>query len=99
MRIRLIVAVCIFCIAKASAQTEKMYAVKIGEVPDQVIPREAIYLLPAFTQGSAFFKNGSSSKQRFNYNSLLDEMHFINERGDTLAIAEPALTTSVEIDS
>jgi hypothetical protein len=81
MRIRLIVAVCIFCIAKASPQTEKMYAIKIAEIPDQVIPGEAIYLLPGFTQGSVFFKNGSSSKQRFYYNSLLDEKHFINEQG------------------
>ncbi len=99
MKIRLILAVCLFCIAKDYAQTEKMYSVKIGEVADQVIPAEAIYLLPGFTQGIVFFKDGSSSTQRFNYNSLLDEMHFINERGDTLAIAEPALINSVEIDS
>lgn len=84
---------------RVSAQTEKMYAVKMGEIPDKVIPAEAIYLLPRFTQGSAFFKNGSSSKQQFNYNSLLDEMHFINAQGDTLAIAEPALINSIEIDS
>ena len=99
MRIQLIVAVCIFCIVKASAQTEKMYAVKIGEIPNQVIPGEAIYLLPRFTQGTVFLKNGSSSKQLLNFNSLLDEMHFINEQGDTLAIAEPALVNLVEIDS
>lgn len=99
MKIRLIVAVCIFCMARVSAQTEKMYAVKTGEIPDKVIPAEVIYLLPGFTQGLVFFKNGSSSKQQFNYNSLLDEMHFINAKGDTLAIAEPALIKSVEIDS
>ncbi len=99
MKIRLILAVCIFCVAKGSAQTEKMYSVKMGEIPDKVIPGEATYLLPGFTQGLVFFKDGTSSKQRFNYNSLLDEMHFINEHVDTLAIAEPALIKSVEIDS
>ena len=81
MKILLILALCIFCIAKGSAQTEKIYSVKMGEVPNKVIPREAIYLLPAFTQGTVFFKDGSSSTQRFNYNSLLDEMHFINGQG------------------
>ena len=99
MKIRLILALCIFCIAKGSAQTEKIYAVKMGEVPNKVIPREAVYLLPAFTRGTVFFKDGSSSTQRFNYNSLLDEMHFINGEGDTLAIAEAVLINSVEIDS
>ena len=99
MKIRLILALCIFCITKGSDQTEKIYAVKMGEVPNKVIPREAVYLLPAFTRGTVFFKDGSSSTQRFNYNSLLDEMHFINGQGDTLAIAEAVLINSVEIDS
>ncbi len=99
MKTRLILALCIFCVAKGFAQTEKMYSIKRGEVPDKVIPREAIYLLPDFTKGIVFFKDGSSSTQRFNYNSLLDEMHFINGQGDTLAIADAALINSVEIDS
>lgn len=99
MKTRLILAICIFCVAKGSAQREKMYSVKMGEVPNKVIPREAVYLLPGFTQGIVFFKDGSSSMQRFNYNSLLDEMHFITIQGDTLAIAEPALINLIEIDS
>ena len=99
MKILLILAMSIFCIVKGSAQTEKVYSVKMGEVPDKIIPREAVYLLPGFTQGVVFLKDGSSSTQRFNYNSLLDEIHFISVQGDTLAIAEPALINSVEIDS
>ncbi len=99
MKIRLTLAFCIFCIAKVSAQTGNTYPVKMGEIPDKVIPNEAMYLLPGFTQGVVFFKDGTSSKQRFNYNSLLDEMRFINEKGDTLTIAGTALINSVEIDS
>jgi len=99
MKIVLILAICIFCIAKGYGQTEEVYSVKMGEVPDKVIPPEAIYLLPGFTQGIVFFKDRTSSTQRFNYNSLLDEMHFINVQGDTLAIAEPALINSIEIDT
>ena len=99
MKIQLILAVCILYIANVSAQTENIYPVKMGEIPDEVIPKEASYLLPGFTQGVVFFKDGTFSKQRFNYNSLLDEMHFINEQGDTLAIAGTALINSVEIDS
>ena len=99
MNIRLLLAVYVFCINTASAQNQKAYSVKVGEIPNHVLPNEAMYVLPAFTRGIAWFRNGSSSAQRFNYNFLLDEMHFINERGDTLAIADPVLISSVVIDS
>ena len=99
MNIRLLLAVYVFCINTASAQKEKAYPVKVGEIPNKVLPNEAMYVLPAFTWGTAWFRNGSSSAKRFNYNFLLDEMHFINEGGDTLAIADPLLISSVVIDS
>jgi 2-hydroxy-3-keto-5-methylthiopentenyl-1-phosphate phosphatase len=89
----------VFCINTAAAQTIKAYPVKVGEIPKEVLPNEAMYVLPAFTGGIAWFRNGTSSTQRFNYNFLLDEMHFIDAGGDTLAIAEPALIKSVVIDS
>ncbi len=99
MNLRLLLTVCIFYVHTASAQQEKSYPVKAGEIPGEVLPKEAIYVLPAFTTGTAFLKDGTSSTLRFNYNLLLDEMHFINEKGDTLAIADPLLINSVVIDS
>jgi hypothetical protein len=82
-----------------TAQTGKSWPVKVGEIPNQVLPIEAMYVLPNFTTGTAFLRDGTSSIQRFNYNYLQDEMQFINEKGDTLTIADPALLKSVEIDS
>jgi hypothetical protein len=35
MKIVLILAICIFCIAKGYGQTEEVYSVKMGEVPDK----------------------------------------------------------------
>ena len=99
MSIRLLFAVYVFCINTAAAQTVKAYPVRVGEIPKEVLPNEAMYVLPAFTAGIAWFRNGTSSTQRFNYNFLLDEMHFIDAGGDTLAIAEPTLIKSVIIDS
>ncbi|MEO8412498.1 MAG: hypothetical protein ABI472_02520 [Ginsengibacter sp.] len=94
---RILLAVCVFCMHAATAQKE--YPVKAGEIPNEVLPNEAMYVFPAFTEGVAWFKNGTSSTQRFNYNFLLDEMHFINEGGDTLAIADPLLISYLVIDS
>lgn len=92
-------AVLVFCIGTITAQTNKAWPVKAGEVPKDVLPKEAIYVLPAFTNGTAFFRNGASVQQRFNYNFLLNEMHFLGEKGDTLAIADPSLIKSVVIDT
>jgi len=89
----------LFCINIAFAQTGKFYSVKVGEVPNEVLPVEAMYLLPHFTAGTAFMRDGSSAAEKFNYNFLLDEMHFITAGGDTLAISEPLLLKSVVIDS
>lgn len=99
MNIRLLIAVLVFCINTASAQKSKTYPVKVGEIPNKVLPQEAMYLLPSFTHGTAVFRNGTSSTQLFNYNFLLDEMHFINEEGDTLAVSEPELLSTIVVDT
>lgn len=99
MRVLLIVMACLWYNNNCAAQAQKKYIVKSGESPDAVIPAEAKYILPAFTEGTAFLRSGASVKQRFNYNCLLDEMQFLNTNGDTLAIAEPALIKYISIDT
>ncbi len=99
MNKRLILLIPMFYINMASAQKAKQYPVKVGEIPNKVLPREAMYLSPAFNNGTAFFRDGTSAEMPFNYNFLLDEMHFLDDAGDTLAIANPELLSSVVIDS
>ncbi|HRP54836.1 hypothetical protein [Agriterribacter sp.] len=78
MRVLLIVMARLWYNNNCAAQTQKRYIGKSGESPDAVIPGEAKYILPAFTEGTAFLRSGASVKQRFNYNCLLDEMRFLN---------------------
>lgn len=99
MRILLILMACLWYNNNCVAQAQKRHVVKAGESPDEVIPDEAKYVLPAFTAGTAFLRSGASVKQRFNYNCLLDEMQFLNTGGDTLAIADPALIKYISVDS
>ncbi len=98
MYVRLLLLLFVFFFHNIFAQS-KEYPVKVGEIPTTVLPNEAMYVLPAFTKGTAFLRGGTSSTSLFNYNFLLDEMHFIAATGDTLAIAEPLLLRSVVIDS
>ena len=92
-------ALCTLFVIVASGQSVPEYRVNAGEIPDKTLPAEAKYLLPAFKVGTAFFRDGTSATRLLNYNFLLDEMHFINERGDTVAIAEPGLTRVIVLDS
>ncbi|MFT3703491.1 MAG: hypothetical protein QM802_14035 [Agriterribacter sp.] len=83
----------------AQAQSTKTYPVHAGESPDMALPQEAKYFFPAFTEGTVFMKDGTSSIQRLNYSKLLDEMQFLTVTGDTLAIANPDLVKNIVIDS
>lgn len=52
-----------------------------------VLPSHEIFFYPEFTTGRVFLRDGVVSEVRLNYNRLVDEIHFINEKGDTLALA------------
>ena len=95
----LVWSVVLFSYTVAAAQKGKPWPVKVGEIPNKVLPIEAMYVLPNFTNGIAFLRDGTTSAQRFNYNYLQDEMQFIDEKGDTMTIADPALLKYVQIDS
>jgi hypothetical protein len=53
------------------------------------MPRDAMYVFPEFTQGKVYFKNGIIDSAKFNYNTLVNEMQFLDEQGNILTIANP----------
>lgn len=69
-----------------SSQESEMIVVNAGTLIKTVFPLSERYRYPEFTEGLAVMKNGSVTKDRFNYNLLLGNMEFIRAR-DTLAIA------------
>ncbi|MFT3748599.1 MAG: hypothetical protein QM768_09795 [Agriterribacter sp.] len=99
MRILMIAVTIIIHSICALAQIQNGFPVKAGEIPDQVIPFNARYIFPEFKEGKATLRNGATSRQKFNYNCLLDEMQFITPAGDTLAIAAPAELRSIQVDT
>ena len=52
-----------------------------------VLPTSDIFFYPHFTSGKVFLRDGTNAEAKLNYNRLVDEMHFINPNGDTLALA------------
>ncbi|GAB2537218.1 hypothetical protein [Spirosoma aerophilum] len=74
------------------AQDNPYYRLKSGTDLAKSLPAKERYQYPAFLPGKLYFKNGSFSQGVFNYSRLLGEMHFIDGRGDTLALTkDPAI--------
>ncbi len=99
MRLLLIILIAILFNQNVFAQSNAGYVVKAGQVPNKVIPVQAMYVSPVFKPGVVNLSNGTASRQRLNYNIILDEMQFIGSKGDTLTIAEPEMVKSVVFDS
>ena len=71
---------------------------KVPEVQKALLTSKGLYRFPAFTEGSIVFRNGIMSAARMNYNISLDEMHFVSQEGDTLALAEPATISFINLN-
>jgi hypothetical protein len=79
------------------AQDSQYYRLKSGADPAKSLPVKDKYQYPAFLLGKLHYKNGSFSQAAFNYNRLLGEMHFINGKGDTLALTDDPAIQSVSL--
>ncbi|MBS1920277.1 MAG: hypothetical protein JST17_08490 [Bacteroidetes bacterium] len=76
-------------ISNILAQADGLFTINPGEKLVQAIPDSAQYFSKNFIKGLAWFVDGRTGAVMLNYNYLYDEMLFINEKGDTLAIANP----------
>lgn len=92
------VLVILFCVT-GIAQQKNVHIVKAGENPGEVLPADAVYAFPVFKDGIVYMRDGSSSRQKLNYYIILNEMHFIGNNSDTLAIADPDIIKSIVIDT
>ncbi len=69
------------------AQKNKVVTVRAGTNIMDVLSTADVFYYPHFTSGKVFFKEGTGTDAKLNYNRLVDEMHFISTKGDTLALA------------
>lgn len=64
--------------------------------PDTINPN-SMYKYPDFLKGILHYKDGSSAAARFNVNMLLDEVQFINMKGDTLSLTDQGIIDNIVI--
>jgi hypothetical protein len=91
----LIVLVC-YCSAQAQDST---ITIKAGTSFNESVSITDLYDYPQFVSGKVFFRPGDSSAGRLNYNRFLDEMQFIDFKGDTLNLANPGTIKFIRISN
>lgn len=89
MKTVFILASILFVIPGFSWAQYETYTVNSGQKPIDVIPDSVQYVLPKFAKGVVFFKDGTKNSSLLNYNTLFQEMLFIAQGKDTLAISQP----------
>src|SRR5678809_1505707 len=74
--------------ADLPAQDSTLVTIKAGNKVSDVLTSADIYYYPQFITGQIFFKEGERVVVDMNYNHLFDQMLFINDKADTLALAD-----------
>lgn len=99
MKNKLLLTVCVLAtLRQATAQTTETIKIAAGNDIAAAVSVFGIFRLPAFVQGTVFFKDGKIAKESLNYHILNDQILYVNKTADTLAIALPEEIKKVEID-
>lgn len=80
------------------AQDSTYVTIKAGSSIRDILTTTDIYLSPQFINGNVFFRNGTRAIAMMNYNSLDDQMLFINPKGDTLALTDEKTIKFITLD-
>lgn len=88
MKTRLLLLFILISYATLRAQDSTLVTVKSGSSISDVLTTTDVYLYPQFVRGTVSFKNGTTAGAMMNYNSLIDQLLFIDPKGDTLALRD-----------
>jgi translation elongation factor P/translation initiation factor 5A len=94
----LLLMLCTLVFTSVQAQKKKTFKVSPGEKVADVVPQNEKYTYTDFTSGNVYFRNETYYPVKLNYNALFDEMQFISEKGDTLALADENTIKVIVID-
>src|SRR5687768_16124685 len=73
--------------------------IKAGTSINESVSITVLYEYTRFVYGKVFLKPGDSAVALLNYHRLLDEMHFIDLKGDTLSIANGGTIKLIRINN
>jgi len=88
MKILLLLLIILIGYTDLLAQDSTLVTVKAGEKIEDVLKPSDIFFYPQFIYSKILFKDGKVADPYMNYNRLYDQMLFISEKGDTLALTD-----------
>jgi hypothetical protein len=91
MRALLILIAVFACYFAGFAQNRNYVTIGSGNNIMDILSQQEVFMYPSFTDGKVFMKDGSEIKAKMNYSRVSDEIHFISEKGDTLALGNEKL--------
>jgi len=96
---KIIILVCAIAAAYNSySQDRKIFVINPGQrITDVIFPAE-MYRYAEFKPGTVFFKDRRESTAPMNYNLVLNEVQFIDAKGDTLSLADEQMIKLITID-
>ncbi len=94
----IILFILIVCSPLVAQVAKNSYHVPNNSDITRTIPFKDRYLLENFRKGLVYFRNGSKSEARLNYSFFHAEIQFIDEKKDTLLLAESEFVSKVTID-
>ena len=74
--------------AYMEAQDSTRFVVKAGQTIQEVLKPEVLYRYPQFVYGKVYILNGHVAEAKLNFNRIIEEIQFIDPRGDTLSLAD-----------
>jgi hypothetical protein len=94
---RVLVLAGFFFIYKPLFGQETIKAVKADEEINQVFTVKDLYRYEQFSNGIVWFRDGTTANAKLNYHKLFEQMLFINENGDSLAVGNPEIIKFISI--
>lgn len=86
----------LFTVLGTSLYAQKTEIIKINTQSSGLLYKRG-YLYETFTDGKLYYKDGTHSNAKLNFNGMTNEMLFISPKGDTLAFAHPEQASIVVI--
>ena len=90
------------CLAFSSTpgwtQGNNIKMVKSDEEINKVFTLNELFRFSQFSPGVVFFRDGTTYSARLNYHRLYEQMMFIDDKGDSLAIGNPAEIRLITIE-
>lgn len=89
MRTKNLFLLAIFCCVSATMLSQEVVNVKADQEINQVFTVKDLYRYEQFLLGSVQFRDGTSAEAKMNYHKLFEQMLFIDDKGDSLAVGNP----------